>query len=206
MNKKTIITILLAIVAMVGQAQIKSGLNLCLRDEMTGQWLIGLFDGYAIYNCDYWEYAEVGKDRVVLTKDGLRKDIQLKKNAVVIDGKKHKTSVLTTQFLPDYPSKDETSWPSGINAEEGNFTLRVCVHTTKTEADFVSYIHRLFDDKQTVEHSKIDEQGRFEVRISVGAHLLGKIGSGEQRYALALYRRCEPAHLLDGWQICPIQQ
>ena len=78
MNKKTIITILLAIVAMVGQAQIKSGLNLCLRDEMTGQWLIGLFDGYAIYNCDYWEYAEVGKDRVVLTKDGLRKDIQLK--------------------------------------------------------------------------------------------------------------------------------
>ena len=167
MNKKTIITILLAIVAMVGQAQIKSGLNLCLRDEMTGQWLIGLFDGYAIYNCDYWEYAEVGKDRVVLTKDGLRKDIQLKKNAVVIDGKKHKTSVLTTQFLPDYPSKDETSWPSGINAEEGNFTLRVCVHTTKTEADFVSYIHRLFDDKQIVEHSKIDEQGRFEVRMPV---------------------------------------
>ena len=118
-------------------------------------------------NCDYWEYAEVGKDRVVLTKDGLRKDIQLKKNAVIIDGKKHETSVLTTQFLPDYPSKDETSWPSGINAEEGNFTLRVCVHTTKTEADFVSYIHRLFDDKQIVEHSKIDEQGRFEVRMPV---------------------------------------
>ena len=50
MNKQTIITILLAIVAMVGQAQIKSGLNLCLRDEMTGQWLIGLFDEYAIYD------------------------------------------------------------------------------------------------------------------------------------------------------------
>ena len=81
---------------------------------------------------------------------------------------------MTTQFLPDYPSKDETSWPSGINAEEGNFTLRVCVHTTKTEADFVSYIHRLFDDKQTVEHSKIDEQGRFEVRMPVnGPTLMG---------------------------------
>ena len=81
MNKKTIISILLALVTMAGNAQIKSGLNLCLRDETTGQWLIGLFDGYAIYDCDYWEYAEVGKDRVVLTKDGLRKDIQLKKNA-----------------------------------------------------------------------------------------------------------------------------
>ena len=174
MNKQTIITILFILFSMTGKAQQKSGLDLCLRDETTGQWLIGLFDGYAIYDCDYWEYAEVGKDRVVLTKDGLRKDIQLKKNAVIIDGKKHKTSVLTTQFLPDYPSKDETSWPSGINAEEGNFTLRVCVHTTKKEADFVSYIHRLFDDKQTVEHSKIDEQGRFEVRMPVnGPTLMG---------------------------------
>ena len=174
MNKQTIITILFILFSMTGKAQQKSGLDLCLRDETTGQWLIGLFDGYAIYDCDYWEYAEVGKDRVVLTKDGLRKDIQLKKNAVIIDGKKHKTSVLTTQFLPDYPSKDETSWPSGIIAEEGNFTLRVCVHTTKTEADFVSYIHRLFDGKQIVEHSKIDEQGRFEVKMPVcGPAMMG---------------------------------
>ena len=112
MNKQAIITILLVFAAMVGHAQIKSGLDLCLRDEATGQWLIGLFDEYAIYDCNYWDYAEVGKDRVVLTKDGLRKDIQLKKNAVIIDGKKHKTSVLTTQFLPNYPSKDETSWRS----------------------------------------------------------------------------------------------
>ena len=52
MNKKTIITILLVFAAMVGNAQIKSGLDLCLRDEMTGQWLIGLFDEYAIYDCD----------------------------------------------------------------------------------------------------------------------------------------------------------
>ena len=45
--KQTIITILLAVVAMTGQAQVKSGLDLCLRDEATGEWLIGLFDEYA---------------------------------------------------------------------------------------------------------------------------------------------------------------
>ena len=73
MNKQTIITILLALVAMTGQAQVKSSLDLCLRDEVTGEWLIGLFDDYAIYDCNYWDYAEVGKGRVVLTKDGLRK-------------------------------------------------------------------------------------------------------------------------------------
>ena len=174
MNKKTIITILLAIVAMVGNAQIKSGLNLCLRDEATGQWLIGLFDGYAIYNCDYWDYAEVGKDRVVLTKEGLRKDIQLKKNAVIIDGKKHKTSVLTTQFLPDYPSKDETGWPKGLPAEEDSVTLRVCVNTNREKAEFVTFINQMFNDKQVKELTSIDTHGRFEVRMPVnGPSVLG---------------------------------
>lgn len=32
MNKKTIITALLALIAMTGQGQVKSGLDLCLRD------------------------------------------------------------------------------------------------------------------------------------------------------------------------------
>ena len=44
MNKKSIIIALLAFVAMAGQGQVRSGLDLCLRDEVTGEWLIGLFD------------------------------------------------------------------------------------------------------------------------------------------------------------------
>ena len=125
MNKKTIITILLAVVAMTGQAQVKSGLDLCLRDEATGEWLIGLFDEYAIYDCEYWNYAEVGKDHVVLTKDVLRKEIRLKKNAVTIDGVKHKTSLLTTKFLPNYPVADETPFDATILDKEQEATLRV---------------------------------------------------------------------------------
>ena len=35
MNKKTIITILLALVAVAGQAQVKSSLDLCLRDNLS---------------------------------------------------------------------------------------------------------------------------------------------------------------------------
>ena len=123
--KQTIITILLAVVAMTGQAQVKSGLDLCLRDEATGEWLIGLFDEYAIYDCEYWNYAEVGKDHVVLTKDVLRKEIRLKKNAVTIDGVKHKTSLLTTKFLPNYPVADETPFDATILDKEQEATLRV---------------------------------------------------------------------------------
>ena len=74
---RIIIIILLSLVAMTGKAQVKSGLDLCLRDEATGEWLIGLFDDYAIYGCDYWEYAEARKGRLVLTKDGQRMVVRL---------------------------------------------------------------------------------------------------------------------------------
>ncbi|MBR3089040.1 MAG: TlpA family protein disulfide reductase [Prevotella sp.] len=174
MNKKTIITFLLALVAMTGQAQVKSGLDLCLRDEVTGEWLIGLFDDYAIYDCEYWEYAEAGKGRYVLTKDGLRKEIQLKKNTVTIDDVKHRISTLTSKYLPDYPSKDETGWPKGIPAEEDSVTLRVCVNTNREKAEFVTFINQMFNDKQVKELTSIDTHGRFEVRMPVnGPSVLG---------------------------------
>ena len=86
MKKKILLTLLLALVVVAAQAQQRSGLNLCLRDETTGEWLIGLFDEYAIYDCDYWSYAEVGKGRLVLTHDKQHKEIRLKKGSVAIDG------------------------------------------------------------------------------------------------------------------------
>ena len=172
--KKLIVTLLLAVVTLAGRAQLKSGLDLCLRDDATGEWLIGLFDEHAIYDCEYWDYAKVGNGRYVLAKDDRRKEIRLKKNAVTIDGVKHKTSVLTTKFLPDYPFKDETAWPSGIHAEEDSVTLRVCVSTTRKGAGFVSFIHRLMDEKQMKELSVADAQGRFEVRMPVsGPSVMG---------------------------------
>lgn len=104
--RRHMITLLFILVALVGKAQVKSGLNLCLKDEATNDWLIGLFDEYAVYHCEFWDYAEVAKDHIVLTKDGKRKNVKLRKNATIIDGEKFKTSLLTTQFLPDYPTKD----------------------------------------------------------------------------------------------------
>ena len=189
MNKKTIITALFVLVTMAGQAQVKSGLDLCLRDKTTGEWLIGLFDEYAIYGCDYWEYAETGKDRYVLTKDGQRKKIKLKKNAIIIDGVKHKTSALTSKFLPDYPSKDETAWQDGVYAEEDSLTLRVCVRTAKTETEYISFINNLFNDKQILELTKADAQGRFEVRMPVNSTAVMGIFNDSQHPLEHSFRR-----------------
>ena len=165
--RRSIITALLALVTLVGQGQVRSGLDLCLRDEVTGEWLIGLFDDYAIYDCEYWEYAEAGKGCYVLTKDGRRKEIRLKKNTVTIDDVKHRTSALTSKYLPDYPSKDETGWPKGLPAEEDSVTLRVCVNTNREKAGFVTFIKRMFNDKQVKELTSMDAHGCFEVRMPV---------------------------------------
>ncbi|MBO4674457.1 MAG: hypothetical protein J5616_08940 [Bacteroidaceae bacterium] len=178
--KDPILAVLLAMVGTVGWGQVKSGLHLCLRDETTGEWLIGLFDDYAIFDCEYWEYDEVGRNCYVLSKDGQHKEVRLKKNTVTIDGVKHQTSVLTSKHLPDYPFKDETVWVSGIHAEEDSVTLRVCVHTTKKGTEYVSYIERLFDGKQIKEIKKADTQGRFEVRLPVtGPSVMGIFNESE---------------------------
>lgn len=167
MNKKLIVAALLALVALSGRAQMKSGLDLCLRDKATGEWLIGLFDEYAIYDCAYWDYAEVNKDRLVLTRDNQRKEVRLKKNAITIDGVKHRTTELTSKHLPDYPAKDEVKWPGGIDAEEDSVTLRVCVNTAKRETEFTSFIVNLFNDKHVSVLTRADSLGRFDVKLSV---------------------------------------
>ena len=48
-NTRFIITILFSLIAMAVQAQVKSGLDLCLRDETTGEWLIGVKDLNIVY-------------------------------------------------------------------------------------------------------------------------------------------------------------
>ena len=60
MKRTNIIPALLALLTLTAQTavgQVKTDLDLCLRDEATGEWLIGLFNDFAVYDCEYWEYA-----------------------------------------------------------------------------------------------------------------------------------------------------
>jgi len=171
-KRMSLVIALLALVALGGRAQVKSGLDICLRDEATGEWLIGLFDNYAIYDCACWDYVEVRKNRVVLTRDGQRKEIRLKKKGIAIDGVKHRTSPLTSHALPDYPAKDEAKWPDGIDVEADSVVLRVCVRTAKEGTEYNSFIVGLFNDKHVSELTQADSLGRFEVRLPVNGSVV----------------------------------
>ena len=58
MKRTTMLTMMLVLMVLTGQAQVKTGLDLCLRDESTGEWLIALFDEFAVDDCEYWVYAK----------------------------------------------------------------------------------------------------------------------------------------------------
>ena len=62
--KKTIITILLVLVAMTGQAQSpipESIVDTYWRNEVTGDWEIGFTESCAIYDCKIWQYGNINE-------------------------------------------------------------------------------------------------------------------------------------------------
>lgn len=171
MNKKTIITALLALVAMAGQGQVKSGLDLCLRDEATGEWLLGLFDEYAIYDCEYWDYAKADtvKGSFVLVNGCERLDLKMKDGVLKINKKKHQVTKLTERTLPDYPTQDESDFMDN-GYQGGKVTLRGRLtnvpkgHEDRVKLHIPNPLQTLFDDDRHVDR---DSLGRFEFNIEL---------------------------------------
>lgn len=169
--KKAIITALLALVALAGQAKVKSGLDLCLRDEATGEWLIGLFDEYAVYNCDNWEYAKVDtvKGSFVLVNGSERLNLNLKDGVLKINKKKHQVTKLTEQTLPDYPTKDESDFIDN-GYQGGKAILRgMLINVPKGHEDRVKLnvpdpLQTIFNDNRHIDR---DSLGRFEFNIEL---------------------------------------
>lgn len=168
--RRHMITLLFILVALVGKAQVKSGLNLCLKDEATNDWLIGLFDEYAVYHCEFWDYAEVAKDHIVLTKDGKRKNVKLRKNATIIDGEKFKTSLLTTQFLPDYPTKDTRTdfIDNGYNAKDSVTIVGWLKNMPEEARDMGMFnveVRDVITNSGEETYAPIDSLGRFTLKM-----------------------------------------
>ena len=96
MNTKTTILALLAVVLLTVQAAFGQGLTPSnWRNEQTGDWVIGFYDDFAIYDCKFWNYKQETQSgdtyNIVLDSDG--KEISVTVNNlhgnrrdIVIDG------------------------------------------------------------------------------------------------------------------------
>ena len=117
MNKKTIFTALLALVALTTFGQSNTIADTYWRNEQTGDWLIGFADGHVIYNNKVWEIASQTekKDAYTLAVDNgdvikVGKAKNGRRTIAIGNGKPVVCSQITTKTLPDYPTKDLTAF------------------------------------------------------------------------------------------------
>ena len=150
------------------------------RNDATGDWEIGFYEDFAIYDCRYWQYKQKNqkgdKYSFILTdgKSDLAVNIdkpQHGKRTMSINGKKAEYSLITTSTLPDYPQKDETTslkdthnkpdtaivvgWLRNMPKEFWDRGQEYCV---KYEDLFCTF-------KEVGSYSKLDSLGRFEIKV-----------------------------------------
>jgi thiol-disulfide isomerase/thioredoxin len=192
MKKTIILTIMLALITMTGQAQSKIGTlaETMWRNEQTGDWDIGFTEKCAIYDCRLWDYSDVrqkgDKFDLTLTNDGESLKVSIGKQK---DGKRQMTietrgkgqdarskkqlySLITTDELPNYPTKDLTPFKdNGYRAGDTvtfigwlkNFPKQVLDKKRKYEISVYSIITR-----EGVDYTgDIDDEGHFVVKVPV---------------------------------------
>lgn len=114
--KHILTTLLFSLLALTTQAQALT--DTYWRNAKTGEWLIGFAENQVIYDCRTWKvlsssekkdkhefFIAEGKDTLLLVtvnkqKKGLRK-VRIGKNKPIV------CEVITTPYLPDYPTRDE---------------------------------------------------------------------------------------------------
>ena len=182
--KKAIITTLLVLIAIPGLAQNKIGIlaGTMWRNEQTGDWDIGFTEKYAIYDCRFWEYGNLKRmnDKFEVTlvnpemtlKVSVGKQKDGRRQITIGNGKKQVYSLITSETLPDYPTKDWSTFKDNGYREGDTVTF---VGWLKDLPKEVLDKKRLFEidlysiyTKEGVEFKgDIDDEGRFIVKVPV---------------------------------------
>ena len=182
--KKAIITTLLVLIAITGLAQNKIGIlaGTMWRNEQTGDWDIGFTEKYAIYDCRFWEYGNLKRmnDKFEVTLVNPEKNLKVsigkqkdgRRQITIGNGKKQVYSLITSETLPDYPTKDWSTFKDNGYREGDTVTF---VGWLKDLPKEVLDKKRLFEidlysiyTKEGVEFKgDIDDEGRFIVKVPV---------------------------------------
>ena len=151
------------------------------RDEK-GDWKVAFFEDCAIYDCRFWNYkqcdvnAKTGEATIVMTNgdDELKVSVGKDKKGsrtIQIGSEKATYAMITTRFLPDYPTKDlrtdfvDTGYKTDTVTVVG--WLKDMPEHFKQLKTFEFGMENLFTDKQESVYADLDSLGRFSVKIPV---------------------------------------
>lgn len=180
MKIKTIILILVAAMTLTMQTAFGQGIIPSnWRNEQTGDWVIGFYDDFAIYDCKFWNYKEKTQsgdsfkfvlenngEEITVSADNAQNNIR----NITINGNKAAYSVINGKTLPDYPAKDTRTGFKDSHYNIDTVTLvgwlRDMPKKAKRKGDefSVGYEDMLLHDEVSA-YGKMDALGRFVVKI-----------------------------------------
>ena len=160
------------------------------RDDKTGDWKIAFLDDCAIYDCKFWTYkqrdvdAKTGEAQMVLSNgnDELKVFVGKNKNGrramtIATNNQAANTqhsatntySMITSRFMPDYPTKDtRTSFvDTGYKEDSVTFVgwLKDMPEHYKEHKQFELGYNNFYTDGQDQVYADLDSLGRFTVKF-----------------------------------------
>ena len=149
------------------------------RNEQTGDWEIGFYDDFAIYDCRFWQYRHKeqkgDKYTFVLENDGQTMTVSVGKSkdgrrSIAIDGKAAEYGFISSVTLPDYPTKDTSTDFRDTHYQTDTVTLVGWLKDMPKQArdkgnEYEVLYNTLFPGNQVSNYGKIDSLGRFVVKI-----------------------------------------
>ena len=164
MNRLTAtITLALALLRAAAAGAQPGGEKL-LRDDATGEWLIGFFADYAVYDNRFWQYAARDGGSMTLCCGGDTIGVSLAQGSVEIGGRSHKCSELTGSTVPYYPEADPTPFTDRIPPRLDSVTVRfIMPKGSGMDGAELSY-NKFFNDSESI-YIAPDSTGRAEVTL-----------------------------------------
>ncbi len=151
------------------------------RNEQ-GDWAIAFFDDCAIYDCKFWTYDQCnvnpksGEADIVMRNGNDVLKVVVGKNKkgkrqMLIGGRNMVCSMITSRFMPDYPTKDMRAGFVDTGNKEDTITvvgwLKDMPGHLKSMKTFELCFQNILSDKQESVYADLDEQGRFSVKFPV---------------------------------------
>ena len=151
------------------------------RDDQSGDWKIAFLDECAIYQCKFWDYKQrsenpkTGEAEMVLTNGGEELKVLISKpnkklRTFQIGGKTVVYSMITSRFLPDYPTKDTRTEFVNNGYKMDTITVVGWVKNMPQWMPKVAFefgYKDFLEDKFTAAYADLDTLGRFSVKIPV---------------------------------------
>ena len=146
--------------------------NCSWRNVETGDWIISLFNDYAVYNNKVWQYDKKTDKKIVLSSGDEKTAITIGKEmegkrVFNIGGNKQMLSAITTESITDYPIADNTSFSTEL--KEGNAIVSGWLRYPKEILQkrlTVEVSHgNIATDDYTHYSTQVDSLGRFELNV-----------------------------------------